>query len=312
MNVHEYRFLISERSALNKLLGQTSAGNVIGRMSLERRLREVETALEAYEGFSPHKVTARLTFSGRPVSGSRGIWADFGGNAVSKFADALAQVGAGMDGSLSAKGPILNRDDYRVMITATAPGSFGFEIEEASQQPAFVGETTPVERAIAEVKNILEASVGTDEELTEAIAGANVRALHAVRDFLETVAKGEAICALTFHEDAFRFRDVAQIQRSVARLSEDNIQDDDGLTLKGKFEGFLPNSRRAEFTVSETDVDFLRGAVGTVISGRVEPEVDNFVDINAILQQQVNITVRTRRVGAGKPRYVIMGCETLP
>ena len=37
MNVHDYRFLLSEQKTLTQLINQTSPGNVIGRMSLESR-----------------------------------------------------------------------------------------------------------------------------------------------------------------------------------------------------------------------------------------------------------------------------------
>lgn len=48
MNTHDYRFLLSERATLNKLINQVSPSDVIGRMSLQARLEEVE------EGISQH------------------------------------------------------------------------------------------------------------------------------------------------------------------------------------------------------------------------------------------------------------------
>ena len=42
MNVHDYRFLLSEQGTLEKLISQTSPGNVIGRTSLQARLQQVE------------------------------------------------------------------------------------------------------------------------------------------------------------------------------------------------------------------------------------------------------------------------------
>ena len=51
MNVHDYRFFLSERETLKKLISQTSPGNVIGRLSLESRLRQVNEELGVYEGY---------------------------------------------------------------------------------------------------------------------------------------------------------------------------------------------------------------------------------------------------------------------
>ena len=311
MNIHQYRFLLSQQATLKKLISETEPSEVIARMSFEARLQEVEGQLEAYDGFSPRLVNASLTFRGSPVVGSRGIDAAFGPDAVKSFANAITLVGSSDHAPLSPTGRIPHSDDYRLLITNTARGSFGFQVEEASQQPAFEGESTPVETAIARVKEILEASVGTDEELTEAIADTDQRALGGIRNFLKTVADNGAVCALEFHDEVFRFVDVAQVRRSENRLSEDNIKEDD-VTLTGYFEGFLPNSRRAEFQIAETDADFLAEAVGTVISGKVESEVDDVIgDINEILKQEVRIDAHTRRVGAGRPRYVITYCERL-
>ena len=309
MNIHEYRFLLSEIATLNKLIDQSDQSDVIGRMSLEARLREVQEQLEAYEGFSPRLVNASLTFRGNPVVGSRGIDAAFGPDAVKSFANAVTLVGASDHAPLSSTGRVPHREDYRLIITNTARGSFGFQVEEASQQPALAGQSTPVETAIARVKGILEASVGTDEELAEAIADTNQRALGGIRNFLKTVADSGAVCALTFQDDVFQFTNVAQVRRSENRLSEDNIKEDD-VTLVGYFEGFLPNSLRAEFHITGTDADFLTEAAGTVISGKVETEVVDVIgDINEILKQEVKIDAHTRRVGDGRPRYVITYCE---
>ena len=310
MNIHEYRFLLSERATLNKLIRETEQSDVIGRMSFEARLQEVQEQLEEYEGFSSRLVNASLTFRGSPVVGSRGIDATFGTNAARSFSDAVGLVGASKHAPLSSAGPIPHREDYRLIITNTARGSFGFQFEEASQQPALPGESTPVETAIARVKEILEASVGTDEELAEAIAETDQRALGGIRNFLKTVADNDAVCALAFHDDVFKFVDVAQVRRSENRLSEDNIKEDD-VTLTGEFLGFFPRSPRAQFRIESAEADFMHSEVGETRVGQVEASLADAVDINDILNEMVRIDAHTRRVGSGRPRYVITHCELL-
>ena len=304
MNKHDHRFLLSERGALNKLISQTSPGNVIGRMSLEHRLKKVEAELEAYEGLSSRIVDARLTFSGTPVFGSRGIEADFAGEVVKKFADAVACFGASLDRVLSAKGPIPNRKRYDLLITGTAPGSFGFEVEDASQQMVSTEEFPAVERAIERVKGVLEASVGTDEHLANTIAGTDRRALRSLRIFLKAVADAEAVCALTFQGDEFRFRDTDQVRRSAERLSED-IQEYNRWLI-GRFRGFLPRERDAEFVISE---EFWSEMDRSTITARVDPAVDDAVDINRILNEDVRIGIHAWQVGSRQSRYVIYSVE---
>ena len=113
----------------------------------------------------------------------------------------------------------------------------------------------PIEMAIGRVKDILEASVRSDQDLTEALADSDDRAVAAVRQFLEVVADQEAVCALDFKGEEFAFRDINQVRRSESRLSRDNIQEEN-IMFSGRFQGFLPQMRRSELLVDEVDVEF--------------------------------------------------------
>ena len=303
MNVHEYQSLLSEQAELRRLLDIRSPANLIGRMSLEWRLAKVEAKLVPYEGLSWQSDRVRLLFRGAPVLGHRGVLAEFGGSAVNQFAEAVAVVGSSLSGELADGGPVPRRDQYRLAITDTVSGSFGFELEDASQQLVQEGESSPVALAVAEVKKIISATADNDDALAEAVAGGNRRAIRAVREFLQTVADAGAVCSLDFGNDVFRFQDNGQVQRSVRRLREDNIVDDE-VTLDGYFEGFLPGGRRAEFRVTHAGADHVQEAVGKLIGGQVERQFAESFDINSILKQQVQIQVRTRKVGSGRPRYV--------
>ena len=120
--------IASEIRELENLLAAIPEGNVIERMSLESRLESARAALAAL----PQQMIApkaRLTFRGKPVFGSHGIAADFGGKAAGAFSDAFAAVAAGLSESLRDMGPIPNRDKNQLVITSTAIGSFGFEFE---------------------------------------------------------------------------------------------------------------------------------------------------------------------------------------
>lgn len=311
MSIREYRFLLSERATLEKLIERTHPESVISRMSLEDRLSEVEEEINAHgERYSTQPIDARLTFRGKPVVGSYGIQADFGPDAVKSFANAVALVGAGQHSKLGARGVIPNRENYQLLITGTVRGSFGFQLEDASQQGVFGPDMDPIEMAIGRVKDILEASVRSDDELTETLAESDERAVAAVHDFLEVVAEQEAVCALEFKGDVFAFRDTNQVRRSESRLRQDNIREED-VTFMGHFQGFLPHSHRAEFLVERADQDFLSNVVGQVINAKVERLVDDSVSINEILNSDVRISARFRKVGSGNPTYLITSCNRI-
>ena len=59
------------------------------------------------------------------------MFAEFGAKVINTFADAIAAIGASQTTALGTRGVIPGRDDYQLLITGTALGSFGFELEEA-------------------------------------------------------------------------------------------------------------------------------------------------------------------------------------
>lgn len=317
MNVHDYRFLLSERAELNRLLNRTRPEDVIVRKSFENRLHEVEAELEAYEGLSSRVVDARLTFHGAPVAGSRGMSADFSSVALKNFNTSIQSIAASQqrEKPLPITGRIPGGSEYELTVTGTAKGSFGFVLEQSSQEMALNGETTPVAAAIEQLKMIFEASVGTDEELAKAVEEIDHRALKVVSDFLSNVARQNAVCALEFRGEIFRFQDTAQVQRSAVRLNQDNIKEDD-VRIKGQFQGFLPKSRQAEILIQWADSDFLTESVRTVIKCRVKPAPKDALSgylpgINDILHRDVLVDARARRVGSGRPSFTLTHWELI-
>ena len=307
MNVRDYRFLLAERATLQRLIDQTGADEVIVRASFQHRLQDVDAELAGYGEHSSRLGDARLTFSGRSVEGNRGMSADFFGEGVGEFAKTVHYIGANQRQTpLPVTGAVPYNDEYRVLVTGVARGSFGIRVEGASNQMPLPGEATFVEQAIEELKSILEASVGDDEQLADAIGEIDPRALGQVRAFLKTVADNGAVCALEFRGHEFRFRDAAQVRRSENRLSNDNIREDDS-TVDGRFLGFFPHRPRAQFQIEGVGSDFLTPEIGRIITARVAPSVANDTDINSILNQDVRVEVHTRQIGANRPRYVITG-----
>lgn len=299
MNTQEYRQLQAERATLENLLNQLPASSVIERTSLEFRKKEVEEALASQQAPSRQPVQVRLTFRGKPIVGNHGIFADFGTAVVNAFTDAVAAIGASQYASLGSRGVLPNRADYQFLITSTALGSFGFELEEAPHDNMFFPELAPVESAIEQTKSILEATVGTDEILTDAISETDPRALEALRAFLKIMADQEAVFTLEFKDDVFRFSDVGQVRRSESRLSQDNIHEEEQ-EIVGHFQGVLPTRRTFEF---------LDDGTGEVISGKVSLAIEDAAVINNILNSPAKIKVHSKRVGTVRPRYVLLAYE---
>jgi hypothetical protein len=223
MNIQERHRLLAEKTSLERMLAGLPESSVIDRLSLEARKEEVEKALAAAPVPAREPARARLVFRGKPIVGNHGMFAEFAAKAINAFADAVAAIGASRTTALGTRGALPNREEYQLLITGTALGSFGFELEEAPKDETLFPEPSLVDHAIEQTRRIMEASLGTDDELTEAIADADPRAVEALRGFLKTLGDQEAVCALEFKEEVFRFADVGQVRRSEGRLRQDNI-----------------------------------------------------------------------------------------
>lgn len=295
MNMSDRQHLISEQTFLRQQLAQMPASARITRMSAESRLRNVEARLAELPQDEREPARARLTFNGAPVSGSHGIVADFGLRAVNSFSEVVASVAASLSAPLAPVGPIPQRAQHQLLITSTAVGSFGFELEESRSPQLALTEASPVTTALAHTQALLQSTLQGDDQLADVASETDPRALEKVRAFLKVLADNDAVCTLQFGDQGVRFTDVTQVRQSLARLSADNLREGPQ-TLSGAFAGALPNSRTFEFVLSGGE---------QVIKGKIAPTVAQVDVINRHLNQVTQIDVMVTQVGQGKPRYLL-------
>jgi hypothetical protein len=289
--IQQSEFLLSEVQELQQLIDGLPPNATIRRRSLESRLKSIRADLvQEQNTFRPKR--ARLTFRGRPVVGSRGITADFGGKASNAFADAFAAVVAGLNENLRFMGPIPDRSKNQLLITGTAIGSFGFEFELPFADGLFP-EQEKTEDALQKMQLLLEASaVGSDDDVAEIVDAIHPRAVKKISEFLGLLSQSHAWCGLEFKHKVFRFEGLEQLERSANRLEEGNIKEGRE-SFRGSFLGVLPNSRSFEFLTTEE-----------VIKGKIGPSVaDPYIINREWLQREVEITLDVVKVGQGRPRF---------
>ena len=296
MTREQLRFLSSERTALQRILVGIPNDDVITRRSFQARLEDVESEIGEAPVEAREPARARLTFRGKPVIGNHGIFAEFGMKATSAFTDVVAKVAAALSGPLAAAGRIPNRDQHQLLITSTAIGSFGFELEENRTDQLPFSEESPTAQALELTQSLLQSTLGTDDELADAAAATDPRALAAVRTFLQTLADHEALCGIEYHGKAWRFPDCGSVRTSLARISQDNLHEDQQ-ELEGEFQGVLPKRRTFEFKLASD---------GTVITGKVGSEIIDPDVLNQNMHERTTIKVLATRVGNGRPRYVLL------
>ena len=297
MNRDDYQHLLAEREQLCRILENIPEDDVIDRMSVQARLEKVETTLTKNQLVQREPARVKLTFRGKPVVGTYGIFADFGASAVSKFIDAVAGVAASFSAPLAASGPIPNRVKNQLLITSTAVGSFGFELEEHLEaQLPLVDGPTEVGLALEQTQALLQGTLGSDDELADTAADVDPRAIGLVRSFLEILTTNDATCSLESGGRSFRFSDLGQVRRSFERLSQDNLQEQSQV-LEGEFQGVLPKRRIFEFILAgQTEI----------ITGKVGPVIQDAALLNSLLGQPVRVKVMTTSVGNGRPRYLLL------
>ena len=222
--------------------------------------------------------------------------ADFGMKAVNAFSEAVTAVAASLTAPLRAMGPIPNREQNQLLITNTALGSFGFELEELPQGQLQLGDSSIVEQALERTQRLLEATTEPDDEaLADTAFELDQRAVDKVRAFVSTLAENDALCALRFQDRDFRFLSGTQVQRSIERMSEGNLHEEVRV-IQGQFEGVLPKRRTFEFRELGSQ---------EVIVGKVGPGVAQPEDINDHLKRACSIRAVVTRVGNGRPRYLL-------
>jgi hypothetical protein len=298
MNRSEY---VSKSAELGFLEKQAASPGIsrLTLMSIQSRIDQARQFLSENSGHAYRPAKVRLTYRGVPVIGTHGVLAEFGAAATKAFSVAITAIAASVSGALADKGPIPNRLANQLLITGPARGSFGFELEEISAERQLdIEGTTPVAQAIEILTDLLEGTTKSDEELSEPLSRLADRAILAVTDFLSELADNDASCALSTETRSFRFADVEQVKRSKARLSRDNIKEEDEV-LVGSFLGVLPDKRLFEF----------RTVDGEVIYGRIPTDISSPNEINRNLSTQVKIVVTARRIGSSNPRYRL---KTLP
>lgn len=300
MNRTDRAHLEGERGFLKRELPEIPETAWATRMSLESRLREVEAELAAHPVDEREPARVQLTFKGRPVVGTHGIVADFGAVSVQRFTDAIAAMASSLSAPLKASGPIPDRDLHQMIITGTALGSFGFELEEYRAGQLSLDETSPVAVALDRTHHLLQGTLGTDEELADSAFEIDERALDKVRAFLKTLADADAVCSMVFGDTAVRFSDVSQVKQSLARLGRDNLRETEEKHV-GELLGVLPKSRSFEFKKADGK-EILRGKVG--------PAVEDIDALNAMLHRPMNLRVMVTRVGQGRPRYLLLETPT--
>ncbi len=306
MNYNDYISYTSEITQLEKFLEKMPKTSVINRIGLESRLKRAKAAIaDAPRPEKPaEKLTARLTFRGNPVVGRRAIEANFAAKATELFTDALALIASKSDND-NVAGSIRNKKDNQLLITGTAVGSFGFQLEvpQSSTEDLFP-KAEPVAEALQQVQTLFEAASKRNiEEIAELVDGISKRALKKLSGFLGYLATQKATCGLGYKGKQFRFKDLEQVHSVMECLKEDNIKDTEE-QLTGEFVSLtIGNNAKFQFKIGEGE---------NPVTGKFEKGIEITEGFaREHLWKTVTVTFDVRTVGQGTPRYTLSRLENI-
>jgi len=242
--------LQADLASLNALLqGAREMDDPVGEYQIEKRKSATETELRALTAAQDRKASVALFFGGKPVLGSRGISADFAGHMLEYFQDLVSRAFASTElGSLGERGPIPKRQATDLMVTQLTRGSFGFVLDELSDQGEL--EDTALKTMVEEVVTILEKVASSNEiDFEEVAERLDPRMLISLKDFFVTLDAAEATVRLV-DDVADISLDQPAVHRARMRTEATSIDEAD-LLVEGVLVGFLPEHRKFEIQVDQ-------------------------------------------------------------
>ncbi|WP_199099259.1 hypothetical protein [Dyella sp. ASV21] len=250
----------AERVTVSALLAQANeVGDLLGARQFQRRLQRLDDELRVLGQFEEKSASAALFFGGPKVAGSRGIEADFAGDALERFQDLVSKTFARRElGALGARGPVGVRPESKLMVTAVTRGSFGFVLEEVGDQVEAL--RTQLSEVVGDVVDfVAQVADPAEDVFLEAVADIDARLLTSARGFFKSLSGAQATLRIVEGDREISLgRD--DVQRANERTEGLEVIEREAVQLSGLLFGLLPAHRRFEFVIEDT---------GENISGRV-------------------------------------------
>lgn len=255
--------LNSEISTVKALLQSAiDYGDIVGELQLKHRVNELGRELENLNKNSQidNSASVALFFGGKPVLGSKGIAAEFAGVALEQFQNLISKAFATNEvKELGTRGKVPFKENSNLMVTGLARGSFGFVLNEMSNQTQL--ESSELVHIIDNVALLLRDTAAQDEAVFEALLDdLDPRMLLALKDFFANLDNSKATLRIVEKELDMTL-DGAAIHRAKTRTEATSIEEKTS-QIEGVLVGFLPEHKKFE----------LRDKTGKIIYGSASKE----------------------------------------
>ncbi|EMK6559419.1 hypothetical protein V9J42_003464 [Vibrio cholerae] len=245
--------LTSDKHAVQQLISEAiEYGDIVGELQYREKLEKLDKEISLIKNANETNASVALFFGGEPVLGSQGILASFAGNVLENFQELVNKSFASKEnGSLGERGKIPLKANSNLMITQVAKGSFGFILDEVSDQIEIT--ETSLKHTVDYVLELINASAQPDDETFEKlIESLDKRVLQSLKDFFITLDKAHSTMRLVGDEQEYSL-DSNWIHRARLRTEATEIEEDEDLVYL-KVLGLLPEHCKFEAVTREGNI----------------------------------------------------------
>jgi hypothetical protein len=255
--------LESQAAHIRRMLERSKGVDPLGAISLSARLDDVLEQIGNEQNRDKNHAAVTLLFYGTPVDGSNGIDAQFAGRAIQEYQSALSKHMVSVaGGQLGARGPIPERNLSKLNITDVVHGSFGFQLEEASENEDMF--STALKQAVDDISDILQNfSAPEEKKFEDAIEKIDSRTFTSIKSFISLAHHEGASFRIIDDEEEFLFDDT-KILRAYERVESVEFTEDIS-EVAGTLIGVIPIGRRFEFKIDGTE-EVISGTIGKKLS----------------------------------------------
>lgn len=280
--------LSSEITTVSELLNSAkNANDIVGELQLEHRLKLLNEKLNALKEntLNDNSASVALFFGGKPVLGSKGIAVEFAGLALEQFQNLISKTFATCEvGELAKRGKIPLKVQSELMVTGLARGSFGFILDEMSEQTEI--EASELSHIIDKTTYLIRDTAAQDESIFEnMVEELDPRTLIALRDFFSNLDKSEATLRIV-EKDIDIILDSPAIHRGRIRTEATSIEEKT-TEIEGILVGFLPEHRKFEIKIKDGIIIY--GSATKEAVEQFEKASETVIDKSCI----ANITTKT-------------------
>ncbi len=241
----------AELTSIDKLLKESEEyDDFVAVTQFKYRQDELQKQLQQLDLEDENIASLALYFSGKPVYGSKGIDADFAGKALDSFQEMISKIFAiDETGGQAKKGKVAFKKHSKLAVTEVSKGSFGFILNEITEQSNLV--KTELKHVVESLTTILDKTVSqNDHEFDEIVEKLDRRTLLSINKFFRNLDTHEATLRMVEGNSEHNFNN-ALIKLGRARIESTKIEEHN-TTMTGRLTGFLPESRKFEFTRNDT------------------------------------------------------------